>query len=58
MSRERTNSVTLPVSTSLSKAGAVHHVALVVALGEFLVYFIGQTINYTLIWMHREKTGR
>jgi len=55
-SHERTERVTLPASTPLSKAGAVHHVALVVALGEVLVYFIGQGINHTLIWT-REKSG-
>lgn len=51
MSHERTNSVTLPASTSLSMAGAVHHVALIVDLGEFLVHFIVQAINNTLIWI-------
>ena len=50
MRHERTDGVTLPATTSLSVAGAVHHVALVVALGEFLVHFIVHAVNNTLIW--------
>lgn len=56
MSHEHTASVTLPASASLSKAGAVHHVALVMAFGEFLVYFIGQAINNTLICKKEVKS--
>lgn len=58
MSRERTDGVTLPASTSLSVAGAVHHVALIVDFGEFLVYFIGQAINNALICRRKENKLR
>lgn len=49
MSRQRTGGVALPASASLPVAGAVHHVALVVALGELLVYFIGKAVDDALI---------
>ena len=45
----RTDSITLPAPASLSVAGAVHHVALFVALGKFLVYLIVSTINNALV---------
>lgn len=45
----RTNSIALPAPAPLSKAGAVHHVALVVALGKLLIYFIVNTINDALV---------
>lgn len=45
----RTDSIALPAPASLSVAGAVHHVALFVALGKFLVYFIVNAINDALV---------
>lgn len=45
----RTDSVALPAPASLSVAGAVHHVALIVALGKLLVYFIVDAINDALV---------
>lgn len=44
-----TNGVTLPAATALAKAGAVHHVSLVVPLGEGLVNLVCQTIHTTLV---------
>lgn len=50
-----TDGVALPAPTSLSIAGAVHHVAIAVAFGEFLVYLIVQAINNALIWTQNER---
>lgn len=50
-----TDGVALPAPTSLSIAGAVHHVAIVVAFGEFLVYLVVQAVNNALIWTHNER---
>lgn len=55
MRRGPTHSVTLPASTSLSIAGAVHHVALVMALGKFLVYFIVHAVDDALVWTHGKE---
>lgn len=44
-----TNSVTLPATTALSKAGAVHHVALLVLFGERLVHLVGETVHNALV---------
>lgn len=49
-SNEHTEGVALPPSTSLAIAGAVHHVAFVVALGKFLVHLIGHTFHDALVW--------
>lgn len=37
-------------------AGAVHHVALVVAFGEFLVDLVGQAVNNTLVCTNETHT--
>lgn len=44
-----TYGITLPASTPLSKASAVHRVAFLVLFGEGLVHLIGQTIHDTLV---------
>lgn len=44
-----TNGVALPAATALPKAGAVHHVSLIVPLGEGLVNLVCQAIHATLI---------
>ena len=55
MRRGPTDSVTLPASTSLPIAGAVHHVALIMALGKFLVYFIVHAVDDALVWTHGKE---
>lgn len=50
MSSERTEGIALPPPTSLSIAGAVHHVAFVMALGKFLVHLIVHAIHNALVW--------
>lgn len=52
----RTDSVALPAPASLAEAGAVHHVALLVALGKLLVYFIVHAIDNALVCS--QKRGR
>lgn len=56
MSHKHTNSIALPAPSSLSIAGAVHHVALIMTLGEFLVYFIVQAVNKALVWSQKRST--
>ena len=46
---EPTNGVALPTPTTLSKAGAVHQISLLVELGEGLVHLVGQAVYNTLV---------
>lgn len=46
---KHTDSVTLPATTSLSKAGAVHHVSFIMVFSKSLVDLIGQAIHNTLV---------
>lgn len=52
---KRTDSVALPAATSLSVAGAVHHVALLVAFGKFLVHFIVNAIDDALVCSQKRR---
>ena len=51
-----TNGVALPAAPALSVAGAVHHVALVVLLGEGLVHLVGEAVHDALVWGSTEQT--
>ena len=50
-----TDGVALPAAASLSVAGAVHHVALLVLLCEGLVHLVGQAIHDALVWRSTEN---
>lgn len=45
-----TYSITLPATTPLPKAAAVHHVAFLMQFGEGLVHLICETIHDTLVY--------
>lgn len=51
-----TNGIALPAASPLAKAGAVHHVTLIVSLAEQLVHIIGQAINNALVWMGKRNS--
>jgi len=52
-----TDGVTLPAAPTLAEAGAVHHVAHVVSLGERLVHVVRLARHDALVWRDGGDTG-